>query len=125
ARQKVILAGDTDGRHTFTPRTAGTLMHTPIRLAVLLSANGRTLQNLLDQIADGRLRAEVALVVSNRGDAYGLTRAEQAGVPTAVVDRKACGSREQFSGRIFGLCREARADLVCLAGFLQLLHIPD
>ena len=57
-----------------------------IRLAVLLSGNGTTLQNLLDRIADGRLRAEVALVVSNRFDAFGLKRAEGAGVPAFVVE---------------------------------------
>jgi formyltetrahydrofolate-dependent phosphoribosylglycinamide formyltransferase len=95
------------------------------RLAVLLSSTGTTLQNFLDRIADGRLQAEIVVVISNRADAFGLFRAEQAGVPTAVVDRKAHPSRESFSQRIFELCREARADLVCLAGFLQLIQIPE
>jgi formyltetrahydrofolate-dependent phosphoribosylglycinamide formyltransferase len=97
----------------------------PIRLAVLLSGSGTTLQNLLDRIADGRLRAEVVLVVSNRHDAYGLERARRAGVPTAVVERADCDSRDDFGRRIFDLCRQARADLVCLGGFLQLLPIAD
>lgn len=96
-----------------------------IRLAVLLSGNGTTLQNLLDRIADGRLRAQVALVLSNRADAYGLARAAEAGIPASVVERKQFADRESFSRRIFDLCREAHADLVCLAGFLQLLHVPD
>jgi phosphoribosylglycinamide formyltransferase 1 len=96
-----------------------------LRLAVLLSGGGTTLQNLLDRSADGRLPARVVQVISNRADAYGLRRAEAAGVPAAVVDRKECASREEFSGRIFDLCRQAGADLVCLAGFLQLLVIPD
>jgi formyltetrahydrofolate-dependent phosphoribosylglycinamide formyltransferase len=95
------------------------------RLAVFLSGGGTTLQNLLDRIADGRLPAQVVLVVSNNVDAFGLIRAETAGIPTAVVDRKDCGSREEFSQRLFKLCREHQADLVCLAGFLQLIHIPD
>src|SRR5437764_752572 len=99
-------------------------MNSPIRLAVLLSGGGTTLQNLLDRIADGRLPAHVVLVVSSRADAFGLQRAEHAGVRTAVVDRKQCASREEFSERIFGLCREAGADLVCLAGFLQLIRVP-
>ena len=47
----------------------------PIRLAVLLSGGGTTLQNLLDRIADGRLAARVVQVISNRPDAYGLERA--------------------------------------------------
>jgi formyltetrahydrofolate-dependent phosphoribosylglycinamide formyltransferase len=97
----------------------------PIRLAVLLSGSGTTLQNLIDRIAGRRLQAEIRLVVSNRYDAYGLERAAKAGLATAVVDRQDFPSREAFSNRIFNLCREAEAELVCMAGFLQLIHIPD
>jgi phosphoribosylglycinamide formyltransferase-1 len=97
----------------------------PIRLAVFLSGQGTTLQNLLDRTADGRLAARVVLAASGRPDAYGLARARQAGVPTAVVERKQCAGREEFSARLFDPCRRAGADLVCLAGFLQLLVIPD
>jgi phosphoribosylglycinamide formyltransferase-1 len=100
-------------------------MKPPLRLAVLLSGGGTTLQNLLDHIADGWLEGQVVLVVSSRADAFGLTRAEQAGVPTAVVVPKDYASGEAFSRRIFDLCRQARVDLVCLAGFLQLIRIPD
>jgi formyltetrahydrofolate-dependent phosphoribosylglycinamide formyltransferase len=100
-------------------------MSKPVPLAVLLSAGGTTLQNLLDRIADGRLAARIVLVVSNNADAYGLVRAENAGIPAAVVDRKEFGSREEFSRRIFERVRQSQVDLVCLAGFLQLLSIPD
>src|SRR6516225_6330867 len=96
-----------------------------IRLAVFLSANGTTLQNLIDRIADGRLQAQIVLVASNNADAYGLVRAEGAGIPAAVVERKAFATREEFSRKLFDLCREHRAELVCLAGFLQLIQIPD
>ena len=96
-----------------------------IRLAVFLSGNGTTLQNLLDRIADGRLPAQVVLAASNKADAFGLVRAEKAGIPTAVVDRKRFAGREEFSRKLFDLCRQHKADLVCLAGFLQLIHIPD
>jgi formyltetrahydrofolate-dependent phosphoribosylglycinamide formyltransferase len=100
-------------------------MTQPLRLAVLLSGSGTTLQNLLDRSADGRLPARVVQVVSSRADAYGLTRAAAAGIPAATVERKACASREEFSQRIFDHCRAAAADLVCMAGFLQLVLIPD
>lgn len=100
-------------------------MTRPLPIAVLLSGSGRTLQNLLDRIADGSLPARVVLVVSNKSDAYGLERARQAGAPTAVVDRKSFADRDAFSTAIFDRCREAGAELVCLAGFLQLLRIPD
>lgn len=97
----------------------------PIRLGVLASAGGTTLQNFLDRIADGRLRAQVVLVVSNNADAFALERAHRAGIPTAVVGRKTAGSLEEFSRRIFEQCRQARVELVCLAGFLQLIQVPD
>ena len=100
-------------------------MNQPFRLAVLLSGSGTTLQNLLDRCARGELPAAVAVVVSSNAAAFGLSRAQGAGVPTHVVERKACASREEFSRRIFDHCRAAGADLVCLAGFLQLLTIPD
>jgi phosphoribosylglycinamide formyltransferase-1 len=96
-----------------------------IRLAVLLSGGGTTLQNLIDRIGNGCLSAQIVLVVSNQPEAFGLVRAEQAGITTAIVDRKECSSREEFSGRIFERIRQAKADLVCMAGFLQLLNIPD
>ena len=96
-----------------------------IRLAVFLSGNGTTLQNLLDRIANGRLKAQIVLVASNHADAFGLVRAENAGIPTAVVDRKTFPSRDEFSRSLFDLCREHRVELVCLAGFLQLIQIPD
>jgi phosphoribosylglycinamide formyltransferase 1 len=96
-----------------------------IRLAVFLSASGTTLQNLLDRIVDGRLKAQIVLVASNNVGAYGLVRAENADIPTAVVERKAFATREEFSGKLFDHCREHRAELVCLAGFLQLIQIPE
>ena len=80
-----------------------------IRLAILLSGGGTTLQNLIDRIADGRLQARIVLVISNHADAYGLVRAEEAGIPTAVVDRRECNSREEFSRRIFDQVRQANA----------------
>src|SRR3982074_1854907 len=93
----------------------------PIRLAVLLSGGGTSLQNLLDRCADGRLNAQVIAVVSNKADAFGLERAKQAKIPAFTVDRKEAGALAEFSRRIFGHCRTAKAELVCLAGFMQLI----
>lgn len=91
-----------------------------MRIAVLLSGGGRSLQNLIDQ----ELPARIVLVISNKADAYGLERARNSSIPAHVVSKKDHPG-EQFSQRIFELCREAKVDLVCLAGFLQLLTIPD
>lgn len=97
---------------------------TLIRLAVLLSGGGTTLQNFLDHIRAGRLGAEMVVVGSSRADAFGLERARLAGVPAVVVERKECVSRAEFSERLFDACRRERAELVCLAGFLQLIEVP-
>jgi phosphoribosylglycinamide formyltransferase-1 len=99
-------------------------MDRPIRLAVLLSGGGTTLQNLLDRIADGLLAAQVVAVVSSKADAFGLMRARQAGVPGVVVERRAHADRVSFSQAIFDVCRQHRAELVCMGGFLQLVEIP-
>jgi phosphoribosylglycinamide formyltransferase-1 len=75
----------------FTER--GVLMNPPprkLRLAVLVSGGGTNLQSLLDRSAAGKLHAEVGVVVSDREDAYGLVRAERAGIPHHTVDYKAC-----------------------------------
>jgi formyltetrahydrofolate-dependent phosphoribosylglycinamide formyltransferase len=100
-------------------------MSDPIRLGVLLSGSGTTLQNLIDRVTDGRLVAQIACVVSSKADALGAERALRASIPAFVVERKGCASREEFSARILDHCRAARVELVCMAGFLQLLHIAD
>ena len=68
-----------------------------IRLAVLISGSGTTLQNLLDRIHAGTLPVEIVQVVSSNPQAYGLTRAEKAGIPATFVRRKAYKSGEYFS----------------------------
>src|SRR5437773_4072622 len=90
-------------------------MNPPIRLAVLLSGNGTTLQNLIDRIADGRLAAKIVQVISSRSDAGGVERAKRAGLPVEVVDRKSFPDLASYSKYIFDLCRAGRAELVCLA----------
>lgn len=97
----------------------------PTRLGVLISAGGTTLQNLIDHCADGRLEAQIVQVVSSNPDVYGIERALNAGLSTTVVSRRSAGSREEFSRQIFDHCRQAGAELVCMAGFLQLITIPD
>ena len=94
-----------------------------LRLAVLLSGSGRTLENLLEQIDAGRLPAEIAVVVSSRPDVRGVKIAERAGVPVRVLPPGGQGV-EAWSDTIFAACRQARVDLVVMAGFLHLVRIP-
>jgi phosphoribosylglycinamide formyltransferase 1 len=91
------------------------------KLCVLISGGGTTLQNFIDQIQSKKFGAEIVGVVSSKPDAYGLLRAQKAHIPTNVVERK---PKETFSGRVFDAVRAWKPDLVCLAGWLQLLEIP-
>lgn len=100
-------------------------MNERLRLAVLLSGSGRTLQNFLDLSASGDLKADVVKVISSLPDAYGLERAETAGVPTAVVQRKAYDSASGFSESVSGELDECEPDLIALAGFMCFYEIPD
>lgn len=84
------------------------------RLGVLLSGTGRTLQNLLDRIADGRMKATIAGVASDRADAFGLQRAMDHGLET----RHLRDPSAQWSWLL-----ELDIDLVILAGYLRLLPI--
>lgn len=97
----------------------------PIKLAVLASGSGRTLQNFIDEIAAGRLNAKINLVVASRPKILALERAAQAGIPNFVVDRREIPEIDVFSRQIFTLCDDAGVDLVCLAGWLSLLEIPE
>jgi phosphoribosylglycinamide formyltransferase-1 len=95
-----------------------------LNIAVLLSGTGRTLQNLIDERAAGRLDIDIRCVIASRPNLGGSERAIKAGLPSFVVDRKSCGDIQAFSSQIFALCDQAKVDLICLAGWLNLLVIP-
>lgn len=98
--------------------------HRPrLDLAVLVSGSGRTLENLLERISQGRLPARVGAVVSSRSDARGVAIARRAGIPVTVLP-PAGRPRGEWSQAVFGACRDAGADLVVMAGFLHLVDIP-
>ena len=99
-------------------------MSSPIRIAVLISGGGTTLFNLQDRIAAGSLNAEVVAVVASR-DCDGATKSESLGMPTTVMSRGSYASVEAYSEAIFEHIRASQPDLVVLAGFLSLIHIPD
>jgi phosphoribosylglycinamide formyltransferase-1 len=95
----------------------------PLRLAVCVSGEGTTLQNLIDQIRARRLRAELVQVVASRPRIGAIARAEQAGIPLALASRSA-QSIGEFSASVFEPIRHSGADLVILGGFLTLVRIP-
>ncbi len=94
---------------------------TKARIAVLVSGGGTNLQALLDASrAGGLVSGEITLVISDRPGAYALERAAAAGVPSLLIDRKACGA-QAFEERLEAALTENRTDLVILAGFLSIL----
>ena len=89
-------------------------------VVVLISGSGSNLQALIDsQAADNPAR--ISAVISNRADAYGLTRAQDAGIPTRVLDHKAFASREAFDAALIASIDAFQPDLVVLAGFMRIL----
>ena len=94
-------------------------------IAVFLSGSGTTLQNLIDARARGLLPVRIVQVVASKEGVGGIEKARRAGLPIEVIARKSFPSTETYSERLFEVCRSAGAKLVCLAGFLQLLRIPD
>jgi formyltetrahydrofolate-dependent phosphoribosylglycinamide formyltransferase len=101
----------------------------PLRLAVLLSGTGRTLENLLASIAAGELDAAVVAVVSSRPSVRGLEVAASAGIPAATVRRRDHPDDTAYSDAVYAavdaVLAPAKADLIVLAGFLRKLVVPD
>ena len=92
------------------------------RIAVLVSGGGTNLQALLDAQSGGILcSGRIVLVVSNKPGAYALTRAEKAGVETAVLTKADCGGQKGFEERLTKLLKARDIDLIILAGFMNIL----
>lgn len=90
-------------------------------LGVLISGRGSNLQAIIDAIADGRLNARIAVVISNRPAAGGLDRARAAGIETLVIPHKAYPDRASYDSALADALEERKVRLVCLAGFMRLL----
>jgi phosphoribosylglycinamide formyltransferase-1 len=94
------------------------------RLGVLISGRGSNLQSIIQAISQGRLEAQIAIVVSNRHEAAGLKRATEAGIETACLTPRDYAGRDAYD-RALAATMEARGvDLVCLAGFMRLVGAP-
>ena len=92
------------------------------KIAVLVSGGGTNLQALIDaQKSDVLKSGVIELVISNKADAYALTRASAAGIKIAVISKKDCGGAEDFEEKLIGLLHEQNIDLVILAGFMCIL----
>jgi phosphoribosylglycinamide formyltransferase-1 len=94
------------------------------RLGVLISGRGSNLQAIIDAVASRRLNADIGVVISNKADAAGLRRAQDAGIETLVLDhtdKAKFGTREDYDRELVRLLKVRQVRLVCLAGFMRLL----
>ena len=92
-----------------------------LKVGVLISGSGTNLQALIDDCARAEAEREIVLVLSNRADAFGLTRAERAGLPHRVIDHRGYGSRAAFEQALSQALEASGVGLVCLAGFMRVL----
>tara|TARA_B100001123_G_scaffold312400_1_gene349396 strand:- start:1926 stop:2549 length:624 start_codon:yes stop_codon:yes gene_type:complete len=91
------------------------------RLGILISGRGSNLQSIIDAVAEDRLVAVIAVVVSNEPGAAGLQRARLAGIETLVIDHRTFPSRSAYDTALVEALRGYNVGLVCLAGFMRLL----
>ena len=92
-----------------------------LKIAVLASGSGSNLQAIIDEIKSGFLPVELALVLSDKPQAYALQRAEAAGVPTKVLLPADFASREDYDAELVRLLKASGAEAVALAGYMRLV----
>lgn len=92
-----------------------------MRLLVLISGSGSNLQAIIDQCASGGLGAQIVAVISNRADAFGLERAQKAGIATQVLDHREYPDRESYDRQLAQLVESFRPEVIALAGFMRIL----
>jgi phosphoribosylglycinamide formyltransferase-1 len=105
-----------------TTESEQTLKEQKLKLGVLVSGRGSNLQAIIEAIAREELPAEIVVVISNRGDAYALQRAEYVGIRTAVMERSSYASRDAQQAAMLSCLREYGAELVVLAGFDRIIE---
>ncbi|MCZ4060481.1 phosphoribosylglycinamide formyltransferase [Pantoea sp. LMR881] len=91
------------------------------KLVVLISGNGTNLQSILDACASGRIHGSVAAVFSNKASAYGLVRAQEAGIPGHSLAASAFADREAFDQQLIAGIDAYAPDVVVLAGYMRIL----
>ena len=95
-----------------------------IKLGVLISGSGTNLQAIIDRIADGTLDASIELVVSSRADAYGLLRAQAAGIQTLTMDKSFYDEDNTADRIIASEMRYRNVDYILMAGYMRMVHEP-
>ncbi len=95
--------------------------HSISRIAILISGSGSNLQAIIDHQKLHSDLYEIALVISNKADVYGLVRAQKANIPTMVIEHTHYNDRESFDAKLQQALEEAKIDFIVLAGFMRIL----
>lgn len=95
----------------------------PLRIAVLLSGNGTSLESLFERIETGELNAKICVVIASREDAFGLERATKRDVPAIAVPRKAYANTHDFNEALHAELAKHEIDLVALLGFMCMFEM--
>jgi len=91
------------------------------KIGVLVSGRGSNFQAVLEKIKAEKLPAEIVVVISDKADAYALTRAKEAGIDNVAVVRKSFATKEDFEAKIAEVLKEHGVELIVLAGFMRIL----
>jgi phosphoribosylglycinamide formyltransferase (EC 2.1.2.2) len=92
-----------------------------MRVGVLVSGRGSNLQALINAYSEGKIKGEIALVISDNPQAYAIERCKRHGIECAVVERREFKSKLEFERRMVELLKEKGVELVVLAGFMRVL----
>lgn len=92
-----------------------------VRIGVLISGGGTNLQTIIDNTLNGEINGEVTLVISNKKEAYGLIRAENAGIDNLFINPKDFSSMEEYNDKLIREFKEREIELIVLAGYLKVL----
>ena len=96
-------------------------MNKKLSLAVLLSGSGTNLQAIIDSINNGKLQADIKIVISNNKNAFGLERAKQCGLKNLCIDHQAFKDRETYDKKLIQIISKENVDFIVLAGFMRIL----
>ncbi len=96
-------------------------MNKKLALAVLLSGNGTNFQAIVDSIDNGKLKANIKIVISNNKDAFGLKRAEKHNIKNLFLDHKDFKDRKSYDQKLKELIKQENVDFIILAGFMRIL----
>jgi phosphoribosylglycinamide formyltransferase 1 len=99
-------------------------MAEPLKIGVLLSGSGTNLQAIIDRIEDGSLNAQITLVVSSRPSAFGLVRAEKAGLQTLTLSKEIYADPEKADEVIAAELKAHGCEYVIMAGYMRMVHAP-